>query len=218
MHANILTFALLSTLAAAQIPGLPTCATGCVGTSFGSCGNLDVKCICSNTELLSGLACCVSTACDAADQESELPILELTVKNETTTNKTCLAETIQFANSLCAGQGVNNLPQSATCAAGAASSTSAASGSSSSDSSASATSSASGDSTSSASSAASESTASGSSSESSSGTASSSAASQTGSSSSSSAVAQSTGGAESLKSGFAGAGLGMVLAGVVAAL
>lgn len=74
MHAITLTaVALLSTLAAAQIPGLPTCATSCVGTSFGSCGSLDVKCICSNTELLSGLACCVSTSCDAADQESETP-------------------------------------------------------------------------------------------------------------------------------------------------
>ena len=74
MHAITLTaVALLSTLAAAQIPGLPTCATSCVGNSFGSCGSLDVKCICSNTELLSGLACCVSTACDAADQESETP-------------------------------------------------------------------------------------------------------------------------------------------------
>ncbi|KAM0701281.1 hypothetical protein Q7P35_011642 [Cladosporium inversicolor] len=195
MHAITLTaVALLSTLAAAQIPGLPTCATSCVGTSFGSCGNLDVKCICSNTELLSGLACCVSTACEAADQE----------------------KTIQFANSLCGGQGVNNLPQSATCAAGAASSTAAASGTSSSDSSASATSSASGDSSaSSTSSAASESTAS---SESSTGSASSSAASQTGSSTTSSSVQQSTGGAESLKSGFVNAGLGMVLAGVVAAL
>ena len=73
MHAITLTaVALLSTLAVAQIPGLPSCATSCVGTSFGSCGNLDVKCICSNTELLSGLACCVSTACDAADQEGEI--------------------------------------------------------------------------------------------------------------------------------------------------
>ena len=73
MHAITLTaVALLSTLAAAQIPGLPSCATSCVGNSFGSCGSLDVKCICSNTELLSGLACCVSTACDSADQESEI--------------------------------------------------------------------------------------------------------------------------------------------------
>lgn len=48
--------------------GLPACAGSCV-TTFGSCGNLDVKCICSSTNLIAGLACCVSTACNAADQE-----------------------------------------------------------------------------------------------------------------------------------------------------
>jgi hypothetical protein len=72
MHAFTLTaVALLSTLAAAQIPGLPSCAAGCVGSSFGSCSSLDVKCICSSTELLSGLSCCVSTACSVEDQESK---------------------------------------------------------------------------------------------------------------------------------------------------
>jgi hypothetical protein len=73
MHAFTLTaVALLSTLAAAQIPGLPTCAATCVGTSFGDCGSLDVKCICSSTTLLSGLSCCVSTACNEDDQKSKL--------------------------------------------------------------------------------------------------------------------------------------------------
>nr|POE82733.1 gpi anchored cfem domain protein c [Quercus suber] len=80
----------------ASAAGLPSCASSCV-TSFGSCGEFDVKCICSSTTLIAGLACCVSTSCGTADQE----------------------ETIKFANALCAGQGVNDLPQSATCAAGA---------------------------------------------------------------------------------------------------
>lgn len=72
MYAYTLTaFALLSSLAFAQIPGLPDCAAKCVGDSFGSCGALDVKCICSNTELLSGLSCCISKACTKEDQDSK---------------------------------------------------------------------------------------------------------------------------------------------------
>ena len=44
MHAITLTaVALLSALTAAQIPGLPSCATSCVGNSFGSCGSLDAS-------------------------------------------------------------------------------------------------------------------------------------------------------------------------------
>lgn len=73
MHAFTLTaVALLTSLAAAQIPGLPDCAASCVGDSFGSCNGLDVKCICSSTEFIGGLACCVSKACSTADQESKL--------------------------------------------------------------------------------------------------------------------------------------------------
>lgn len=67
-----LTLTLLASLASAQIPGLPTCAASCVGDSFGSCNSLDVQCICSNTELLSGLSCCVSKACSKEDQDSTL--------------------------------------------------------------------------------------------------------------------------------------------------
>jgi hypothetical protein len=78
MHASftLTAVALLSSLAAAQIPGLPSCAATCVGTSFGDCGSLDVKCICSSEGLLSGLSCCVSTACNEDDQKSKSRILE----------------------------------------------------------------------------------------------------------------------------------------------
>ncbi|KXL48641.1 hypothetical protein M433DRAFT_148660 [Acidomyces richmondensis BFW] len=79
-----------------SIPGLPPCAQNCV-TSFGSCNQLDVKCICSDTSLIANLACCVGKVCDAADQNA----------------------TITFADSLCAGQGVSDLPKAATCAPGA---------------------------------------------------------------------------------------------------
>lgn len=61
--------ALVTISSAATVPGLPSCAGSCVGTDFGGCGTLNVQCICSNTALIASLACCVSTACDAADQE-----------------------------------------------------------------------------------------------------------------------------------------------------
>merc|ERR1712070_471377 len=60
----------------------------------GGCNQLDITCICSDSELISGLACCVSKECDTADQD----------------------KTIQFAQNLCGGEGVDNLPTSATCA------------------------------------------------------------------------------------------------------
>jgi len=63
--------AFASTVFGAGTSGLPACAQGCIGTSFGSCGSLDVKCICSDTSLIQGLACCVSTSCDQADQEGK---------------------------------------------------------------------------------------------------------------------------------------------------
>ncbi|KAB2571564.1 putative cfem domain protein [Lasiodiplodia theobromae] len=100
----------LSSLALAQTQLLPQCAQSCVGTDFGGCSTLDVECICNNKDLITGLACCVSTSCDAADQQT----------------------VIDFAQNLCKPQGVTDLPTTATCASGASSATgSASSGSSS---------------------------------------------------------------------------------------
>ncbi|EKG14570.1 hypothetical protein MPH_08251 [Macrophomina phaseolina MS6] len=87
-----------SSLAVAQTQLLPTCAQACVGTDFGGCSTLDVRCICSNKELLTGLACCVSTGCDAEDQQT----------------------VIDFAQNLCRPQGVTDLPTTATCASSSA--------------------------------------------------------------------------------------------------
>ncbi|KAK3113792.1 hypothetical protein LTR53_008570 [Teratosphaeriaceae sp. CCFEE 6253] len=101
MHSSAylaLVVALISAVYAVSIPGLPACAGECV-TSFGSCSQLAVQCICSDTTLLANLACCVGHNCDATDQNT----------------------TITFADALCAGQGVTNLPSAATCAPGAAS-------------------------------------------------------------------------------------------------
>src|SRR5438045_2351647 len=40
------------------------------GNSIGGCGSLDAKCICSNADFLSNIACCLANACDQADQQS----------------------------------------------------------------------------------------------------------------------------------------------------
>ncbi|KAL7946026.1 hypothetical protein V8C42DRAFT_322253 [Trichoderma barbatum] len=70
MKASVLSLVFLSGLAAAQIPD---CATGCVtkfttGTSIAGCGQLDIACICKNADFLSGIACCLSSACDKDSQ------------------------------------------------------------------------------------------------------------------------------------------------------
>ena len=57
-------------LAQVDISNLPRCAYGCV-TNLGGCNQLDITCICSDTELISGLACCVSKECDTEDQDSK---------------------------------------------------------------------------------------------------------------------------------------------------
>jgi hypothetical protein len=62
--------------------------------------NLDAACICANTSFLAGIACCLSTACSAADQ----------------------TVAVQFAQNLCKANGVTNLPSAVVCASTAASS------------------------------------------------------------------------------------------------
>ncbi|KAG8624134.1 hypothetical protein KVT40_009110 [Elsinoe batatas] len=96
MRSFIVVLAAFATAVAAQGQGLPPCAGSCVTSDFGGCGGLNVTCICSNKPLIDGLACCVSTACDAQQQQ----------------------DVINFANALCGSSGVTDLPQSATCASG----------------------------------------------------------------------------------------------------
>ncbi|KAM0258366.1 hypothetical protein ACHAQJ_003841 [Trichoderma viride] len=72
MKSSILSLAFVATLAAAQA-GIPSCATGCVtkfttGSSIAGCQQLDIACICKNSDFLDGIACCLTTACDAASQ------------------------------------------------------------------------------------------------------------------------------------------------------
>ena len=53
----------------ASIWGLPDCASTCVTSSFGGCNSIDVECICKNRVFLDNLGCCMSKACDKADQD-----------------------------------------------------------------------------------------------------------------------------------------------------
>ncbi|OHE91804.1 hypothetical protein CORC01_12878 [Colletotrichum orchidophilum] len=61
--------------AAAQDTQLPTCAQGCVnqyttGGAIANCSQVDVKCICSNSGFLDGIACCLAGVCSTTDQEN----------------------------------------------------------------------------------------------------------------------------------------------------
>ncbi|KAL4951208.1 hypothetical protein BDW69DRAFT_196666 [Aspergillus filifer] len=58
------------------------------------CGLIDVECICASRSFIEDIACCVSTACEQQDQEA----------------------TLDFANGICGGAGISDLPQTATCA------------------------------------------------------------------------------------------------------
>ncbi|GAM40427.1 CFEM domain protein [Talaromyces pinophilus] len=85
----------VANVAAQDFGSLPSCARSCATNAIpASCG-LDVKCICSTSSFISSVSCCVATACDAADQQT----------------------TLQFAEQLCAGAGITNLPSAAGCSA-----------------------------------------------------------------------------------------------------
>ncbi|KAL4961436.1 CFEM domain-containing protein [Aspergillus stella-maris] len=91
-----LTLAAVLSFAAAQgLDGLPACAQDCAtGSIPEECGLIDVECICASRSFVEDIACCVSTACEQQDQEA----------------------TLDFANGICGGAGVSDLPQTATCA------------------------------------------------------------------------------------------------------
>ncbi|KAI9724384.1 MAG: hypothetical protein M1812_000452 [Candelaria pacifica] len=95
MKIAILTFVatlIACVLAQAGTEGLPDCAKGCLGSSFGGCKLGDIACICSNKDYLGSIACCISDKCSDAEKKA----------------------TIAFATSLCSSAGVT-VPQEATC-------------------------------------------------------------------------------------------------------
>ena len=57
-----------------NLSGLPRCAQDCLGDSAsekaqGGCSAIDIKCLCSNTQYINVLACCLDTKCSADDQK-----------------------------------------------------------------------------------------------------------------------------------------------------
>ncbi|KAK1138891.1 hypothetical protein N8T08_001680 [Aspergillus melleus] len=94
--------ACLSTAAAQGLDSLPSCAKDCATDAIPDhCGMIDVGCICSDKSFLTSISCCVSKKCSEDDQKT----------------------VIQFANQICSGAGVKDLPKSASCANGASSAT-----------------------------------------------------------------------------------------------
>ncbi|RHZ62657.1 CFEM domain-containing protein [Aspergillus thermomutatus] len=109
--------ACLSMVTAQGLDGLPDCAKTCAtGAIPANCG-LDVKCICSDSSFLSGISCCIAGSCPQDQQQEEAhPFFS--------------PAAVQFANQICKGAGVTNLPQSASCASATQSATGTSSGSS----------------------------------------------------------------------------------------
>ncbi|KAL2828683.1 hypothetical protein BDW59DRAFT_159481 [Aspergillus cavernicola] len=86
--------ACLSSAAAQGMPGLPACAQDCAtGAIPDACGLIDVECICAERTFIDDMACCVGKSCQPEDQDAAL----------------------EFANGICGGAGITDLPQSATC-------------------------------------------------------------------------------------------------------
>ncbi|CAH0049532.1 unnamed protein product [Clonostachys solani] len=73
--ATPIVLALAAGFASAQLEDVPDCAKSCLvqyttGTQIANCAQLDIKCICSNTEFLDGIACCLDKDCDAAGKSA----------------------------------------------------------------------------------------------------------------------------------------------------
>lgn len=72
-------------------------------TQIGECANLDIKCICSDTEFLNNMACCLAESCDLADQSAA----------------------VLYAQQICSTVGVR-VPSQVACSSASASATSSA--------------------------------------------------------------------------------------------
>ncbi|KAK5990750.1 hypothetical protein PT974_09020 [Cladobotryum mycophilum] len=109
MKYSIFSLAVVATLAAAQAPadGVPKCAAPCiakytVGNQIAGCKQLDIGCVCKNSDFLDQVACCLADACDAAGQ----------------------AAAVSYAKQICSSQGVAT-PDKVECKSGASPSSSA---------------------------------------------------------------------------------------------
>ncbi|KAL4990545.1 hypothetical protein BDW68DRAFT_175011 [Aspergillus falconensis] len=102
--------ACLSSIVAQSLPGLPACAQDCANGAIPSkCSPVDVECICATRSFIYDMACCVGKSCDGNDQKKLTIIVHQAA--------------LDFANGICGGAGVSDLPQSATCASDATTTT-----------------------------------------------------------------------------------------------
>ncbi|KAH7006013.1 hypothetical protein EDB82DRAFT_492222 [Fusarium venenatum] len=106
MKLSLFASVVLAGLVAAQQEKLPKCAQPCVdqyttGGGVAGCGQLDIKCICSNQNFLSGIACCLDEKCDTVGKETA----------------------VKYAKQICATAGVTDLPDDVKCDKSAASGT-----------------------------------------------------------------------------------------------
>ncbi|PYH29724.1 CFEM domain-containing protein [Aspergillus neoniger CBS 115656] len=96
-HVSLALFAGLGLVAGQGMDSLPPCARDCAtGSIPKTCKAIDVNCICSDKSFITGISCCVASTCSAEDQTSAL----------------------NFAQQICGGAGVTDLPQSASCTSG----------------------------------------------------------------------------------------------------
>ncbi|KAH9891546.1 hypothetical protein F4778DRAFT_341380 [Xylariomycetidae sp. FL2044] len=66
---------LVGPVLAQDLGSLPECAKNCLaqftrGDNIGDCGRFDAKCICGSDSFIGGIACCLSSVCSEADQQS----------------------------------------------------------------------------------------------------------------------------------------------------
>ncbi|KAH7391772.1 hypothetical protein BKA66DRAFT_26176 [Pyrenochaeta sp. MPI-SDFR-AT-0127] len=54
-------------LAQGLIDQIPKCAQTCFGSNLGTCGALDIGCICGNKAVINSVSCCVFATCSQSD-------------------------------------------------------------------------------------------------------------------------------------------------------
>lgn len=104
--AALFTLALAGAAVAQDGFGLPECANNCANkflqNGIGNCGK-DIKCICEDKSFLGEIACCLTDACNEADQKAA----------------------VAAAANICDAVGVKGLPTEVACATASAASTTA---------------------------------------------------------------------------------------------
>ncbi|KAL2046006.1 hypothetical protein N7G274_001453 [Stereocaulon virgatum] len=72
---SVLALAALCTAQLQTLSDLPACAKPCASTLPNQC-NLGVSCICSDQAFITGISCCVATACSPSDQQKTLQVAQ----------------------------------------------------------------------------------------------------------------------------------------------